>query len=392
MNLKNQQTPPINTGQIQVEVEQFFPKNNSELEKHWLLLEQTASKEFFLSWKWIGSWLETIGTNQQMYLVKAMQNNKVVGLGVFAEHNIVRHNLIASKQWFLHRTGQEEKDQIWIENNGFLLCEQNKNHVNNTMWQHLLTQHSNVDEFIVNLVKKSPDMNYDISVNNYQKFKQQQELGYKIALTNFSSLDNYLSTLSKNTRQQINRSIKLIMQQGELKFTPIEQPQDQIKLLEKTKHWHIQKWKNTLTPSGFENKIFCQFHNHLLGNTHPSATTIAASLNLNEEVIGAIYCFAENKNIYFYLSCIKPIENNKIKLGLVMHILMIEWLILQKNTYSEYDFLAGDAQYKRSLSSIRDEYYQLTIQKNRLKFTIETKAKKTASSLKNLKLMFAKQN
>lgn len=391
MNLKNQQIPPINTGHIQVEVEQFFPKNSNELEKHWLLLEQTASREFFLSWKWIGSWLETIGNDQQVYVVKAIQNKLIVGLGVFVEHNVIRHNLIPSKQWFLHRTGQEEKDQIWIENNGFLLCEKNKNHVNNAMWQHLLTQKSGVDEFIVNLVKNSPDMNYDISVNNYQNFKQQQELGYKIVLTNFSSLDDYLSSLSKNTRQQINRSIKLIKQQGELKFTPTKKSKEQIQLLEKAKHWHIQKWKNTLTPSGFENKIFCQFHNHLLNNMHPTATTLAASLNLNEEVIGAIYCFAENKNMYFYLSSIKPIENNKIKLGLVMHILMIEWLILQGNTYSEYDFLAGDAQYKRSLSNIRDEYFQLTIQKNCLKFAFEDKAKKTVTSLKKLNLMRAKQ-
>mgnify|MGYP000343733394 CR=1 FL=1 len=382
MNLKNHQTSTIGKGSVQVNVERICTKNFNTLKEQWLQLEQHANTDFFLSWKWIECWLKTIDDNQKIYLVKAKNNNAIVGLGVFVEHNIVRHNLIASKQWFLHRTGRENKDQIWIENNGFLLNDTYKVEVHDAMWQFLLNHKSNVDEFIVHVAKKSSDINWDITHKKYHTINQQQELGYKIPLAGLDCVNDYLTQISKNTRQQFKRSIKHLALQGEIEFSVIENPQEQIEVLEETKHWHIKKWQSTSTPSGFENKEFCQFHNSLLNTTHPTASTVVATLTVDKEIMGCIYCLSENGTIYFYLSCIKPIDNNKVKLGLIMHISMVEWLISQGNIYSEYDFLAGDARYKRSLSSVKNEYLKLIIQKNHLKFTLELALKKIFTTLK----------
>ncbi|TWX52482.1 GNAT family N-acetyltransferase [Colwellia hornerae] len=376
MNLKNHQISTISQGTVQVNVEQISSKNFNALEEQWLQLEHSANTSFFLSWKWIGCWLKTIADDQKIYLVKAQKNDIIVGLGVFIEQNIVRHNLILSKQWLLHRTGKEEKDQIWIENNGFLLSEADKEKTHDTIWHYLLKHHNNVDEFIVYVAKKNSFVNLNITNKKYSRINQQPEFGYRIPLTGLSSLKEYLSKTSKNTRQQFNRSLKHLAIQGELEFAVIEKPQEQREVIDNTKHWHTNKWRNTLTPSGFENKEFCKFHNSLLKSTHPTATTLMAAISLNKQLMGSIYCLSDKKNVYFYLSCIKPITDNKIKLGLIMHVLMVEWLILQGDKYNEYDFLAGDARYKRSLSPIKDEYLKLIIQKNSLKFKIENSLKK----------------
>jgi len=380
LNLKNHQIPTINQGTAQVSVKIFFMSDFKALEQQWLQLEQSATTSFFLSWKWIGCWLKSIGDDQEIYVVTAQQDKDIVGLGIFVEENIVKHNLIPSKQWYLHRTGKEEKDQIWIENNGFLMSESNKDETHNAIWQHLLEYKDNVDEFIVYVAKKAQFDHLNILNKKHNKINQQIEFGYKMPLAGLSCLKDYWSQMSKNTRQQFNRSIKHLEKQGDIKFTVIDKHQEQIETLANTKHSHINKWHETSTPSGFENTEFSQFHNSLLKSTHPTASTLMATLTLNNQLMGCLYCFTNEKKVYFYLSCIKPIADNKIKLGLIMHISMIEWLILQNEKYNEYDFLAGDARYKRSLSTIKDEYSKLVIQKNSLKFKIENTLQKIYSA------------
>jgi len=376
LNLKNRQIPAMNQGKVQVSVKQYCISDFKALEEQWLQLEQSAKTSFFLSWKWIGCWLNKIGGDQKIYIIKAQKNSVIVGLGIFVEQSIVRHNFIASKQWYLHRTGIETKDQIWIENNGFLMSESSKDETHHAMWHYLLKNKKNVDEYIVYVAKKSLFTNLVITNKKYDVINELFEFGYKIQLDGLSCLKDYLSQISKNTRQQFNRSIKHLAKQGDIEFTVIEKPEKQLEALNKTQHWHINKWHNTSTPSGFENKEFCQFHHQLLQSSHPTASTLMATLTLNEQLIGCIYCLSHEKNVYFYLSCLKPFSDNKIKLGIIMHIFMIEWLISNNNCYSGYDFMAGDARYKSSLSSVKDEYLKFTLQSKAIKFKIENTLKK----------------
>jgi len=58
-----------------------------------------------------------------------------------------------------------------------------------------------------------------------------------------------------------------------------------------------------------------------------------------------------------------------------MHNYVIKWLMENKQDVNAYDFLAGDARYKRSLSNAEDNYSLVLIQKKRLKFTIENALK-----------------
>jgi hypothetical protein len=381
LNLKNKQPPTISDGKVQVSIEQFNISEFKVLEEEWLQLENVAKTSFFLSWKWIGCWLKTVANGQEIYLVKAQKNNEIVGLGLFVEQNIIRHKLIPSKQWYLHRTGKEEKDQIWIENNGFLLSESVKKVVNSAIWDCLLAQKNNVDEYIVYVAKKSSIDNLIIYNKKYNTIIENPEIGYKIPLTNLASLEDYLTTRSKNTRQQFKQSLKHISKQGTVKFSIMENIAEQNELLENAKHWHIKKWNNTSTPSGFSNEEFNLFHNKIITTSHPNANTVMAKLTLDNNLIGCLYCFTHEKKVYFYLSCFKPYADNKVKLGLIMHILLIEWLISKNSHYSEYDFLAGDARYKSSLSTVKDEYLKLTLQRNSIKFLIENKLRKVYQNL-----------
>jgi hypothetical protein len=80
-------------------------------------------------------------------------------------------------------------------------------------------------------------------------------------------------------------------------------------------------------------------------------------LSLNEQKLAFIYLLKDNDCWYFYLSAIKSFEDNRIKVGLVAHLMIIEDAI--KNSIKKYDFLAGEARYKRSLSNQSGSTQQL---------------------------------
>ena len=69
----------------------------------WQDLEKRAESNVFLSWAWIGNWLEII--TGKVFLVEAVVNDQVVGLGFFVEKTRRIFGLFPIKQWHLHRTG-----------------------------------------------------------------------------------------------------------------------------------------------------------------------------------------------------------------------------------------------------------------------------------------------
>jgi len=371
LNLKNKE---IRDDTVNICIKKVTKDNFKEIENLWLSLESNSGPCFFLSWKWISTWFNQLKKTHKSFLLTAVQNNTVVGLGIFVERNNIRHKLLKSRQWLLHRTGDEALDQIWIENNDFLIRKENRAEISHAIWQHLTKEQNQVDEFVINLVNKTTFNKIDNQINKFSFIQSHHDFGYRVSLHNHENAASYMISLSKNSRNQIKRSNKLLAKYGEITFNVIFNRESQLELLNEAQQWHTDKWENTATASGFTNTNFVNFHKNLILSSSTSAQTFVAKLTVNGELFGCLYCFVQNKSVYYYLSCLKPMKDNKIKLGLMMHTLLIEWLILNKNEYTDYDFLAGDVRYKRSLSSDKDEYAQVIIQKNVLKFKIENAA------------------
>ena len=102
--------------------------NLNRLKEKWLSIEQKSSNvPFFLSWHWIGNWVQN--HQDDLYLVEVKDDDKLLGLGLLVK---------ASKRvGWLHKTGDERSDQIWIEYNDFLLVDENKDVIRREIIKHL---------------------------------------------------------------------------------------------------------------------------------------------------------------------------------------------------------------------------------------------------------------
>lgn len=329
----------------------------SRLEKEWLALEQQTQCSFFLTWAWIGGWLKQCIANQQpFYIVQAYNKNHLVGLAIIIKQQRKVFGFFPIKQWWLNRSGIETIDQCWIEENNFLMIKENQIQIqaaffeffkNNNSWQELIVGMCD-SQTITNFSSLSSHLNvlYD-------------DKGYAIDYKNINSSEHYSqSVLSRNTRQKIKQSEKLLVQQGELTLHVLVKPEDKVKHLKYISRLHIARWQTTETPSGFINASFSHIFDELI--IQPNVEIVY--LEQNSIALGYLIFFIHQDKVYFYLSALTSNSNNKIKLGMLLHHKAISHYL--QLGFKAYDFLAGDARYKKSLTN--NEYTQQMIAVYRL--------------------------
>jgi len=232
----------------------------------WQDLEKRAGNDVFLSWSWIGNWLEIISGN--VFLVEAVVNEQVVGLGFFVEKTRKVFGLFTIKQWHLHRAGNEKQDQIWIEHNDFLLDANISDSVREEMVRSICNFDPLVQEIIIGLSTS------DVLLSCAKSFRSKSlqlrplidALAYRV-----DTKETYVDeVLSKNTRSQVIRSEKLLNRLGNLDFYVVTGTKEVQKSLESIAKLHIDRWDKTNEGSGFTNPSFKKFH-HLITSDKSSA-------------------------------------------------------------------------------------------------------------------------
>jgi len=332
---------------IRIVIEQFNPFDKTSIASKWQSLEHNSNTNVFLSWQWISNWLDLV--TDKIFLIEAHRDNKVVGLGFFVEKTRKVFGCISVKQWWLHRTGIQQQDQIWVEYNDFLLDKSCSVVVREQMIKAVAGFDPSVKEVIIGL---SATENLDYFTHSFAKLNflgsnTVETSGYLASLSCLNG-DSLRKSLSKNTRTQITRSKKILQNQGKLSFEVFSAPQKLIELYPKIASIHIDKWQATNEGSGFSNPLFEGFHHLMALNSKNNMVQIAV-LTLNEVELGYLVNFVYNNKVYFYLSALQKNPDNKIKIGLTLHSEAMRYYAEQG--IESYDFLGGDARYKKSLSN-----------------------------------------
>jgi CelD/BcsL family acetyltransferase involved in cellulose biosynthesis len=331
--------------QHNVEVCHYTLHNTPELAEKWnQLYYRNSAPSVFLSWNWICRWLTTLPISP--IVVEAKFENQCVGLGIFyTKSKFIFPGWFVNQIW-LHRTGDSPLDQVWIEHNDFLLDSKVALEVRQAMIAYVsseMTWH----ECFIGLTDCNILQHFDTMADS--KRIDIDAPDYSVNLVDFSSVEDYLDSLSKNTKQQIKRSFKLLREHGPLLLQEIHSPEEQKIAFKEMADIHIEKWRKTEYGSGFDNPHFNHFHQTLLSADPKNQFSTIFCLILNEQKLAFIYLLKDNDCWYFYLSAIKSFADNRIKVGLVAHVMIIEEAI--KHSLKKYDFLAGEARYKRSLSN-----------------------------------------
>lgn len=312
---------------------------------------QADSASFFLSKPWLLNWLAVI--------------KSPVSVAVFYKDDLIIGFALIGKQsnwygdtYYLNQTGNAPEDQMWIEHNDIICAKQHKRGCRESLIS-ALQQRPKFHRFILSMVS---DQHWPL----LEVFTWSVESS-PVAYVDLSELQtkqiNYETTLSKNSKSAVRRAAKYIEKQyGEITMRIRHDNLHEL-LQQELAPLHIKQWQNTEHGSGFENPVFTKFLALLSKSNAPECRCEVLSFHAGDKTLGYLFNIISHNEVYFYLSAINYADaDNKYKPGMVIHKLAIEHYA--RLNYSKYDFLAGAARYKESLSTDTYTMYTIELAKN----------------------------
>lgn len=340
--------------------------NIHNLREVWLSIEDKIQVPFFLTWSWISCWLDTYSPN--LIVVSASFNNKPIAIGLFTRSIQKRRGLITSRQIRLNQMGEPLQDQIWMEYNDFICHDEHRESAVNACLR-ALDDDSHWDEVILSMM--SSDRAIEVARSNQHAVLEMILPCFVINLKPIR-LGNkpYIDFLTRNTRYQIRRSIRLYKERyGEIILGVADSTAQALDFFHQAGPLHILRWDD----SGYRNPQFVDFHENLIRRSFDENIIKMLKISAGNETIAIIYYHVSNSIVYFYLHGLRYENNSKFKPGLVAHSIATQYFVDQG--MDKYDFMGGYSQYKEQLADISENLVTVAIQRPRSRFKVENLAR-----------------
>jgi CelD/BcsL family acetyltransferase involved in cellulose biosynthesis len=346
----------------------------AELELAWRELESRADATFFSSWSWVGCWLKSLPASFEGQLLRAELNGAVVGLAIVVASAARRFRLLPMRLVALHSTGVPRYDTLTIEHNDFLVDRDHANDVRCAMFDCLARGNAYWDRLLLPGLCGAARQCMDVPPNT--TLSERSNPCYLVELGPMADgKRDYLDQLTGNTRQQIRQSLKAYQQRGPIELTQAEDIETAHEYLDRLITLHQARWTSKGRSGAFNDHYFVDFHRQLIERSFERKEIQMLRVRVGGTDLGYLYNFVHRGRVLFYQSGFDyDLIEKHGRPGLVMHTLAV-----RHNAglgHHTYDFLAGAARYKKSLSTSFEVLSWIVLHRQTRAFKIESVLRK----------------
>jgi Acetyltransferase (GNAT) domain len=309
------------------------------------LYRAACNRSLFLSRSWMETWLETYGGHFEATWLQWTWRGMTVG-GCLVLANASRIGIFRVRTLFLNTTGVTPDRSPLAEFNDILCVAGFEDAIiadaaallSNLRWDRFAasgyTDGGIIARVVLRLSSSEPEI--EKKAAPYIRF-------HDLAAGPFDG------GLTANTRGQIRRCRRIYEQTyGPVLATRAGTLTEALAYFEEMAEMHNARWRQKGVLGSFSNPLALTFHRSLISRLWSSDAVDMVCVKAGERKLGFLYSFIEAGKVYFFQSGFAYEQNQKLKPGLLTHLLVIE--NYRERGMKEYDFLAGDAQYKRSLA------------------------------------------
>jgi CelD/BcsL family acetyltransferase involved in cellulose biosynthesis len=338
-------------------------KNHAHVEQCWHILQENCPHHYFLSWGWISTWLNSLPLEQNIRFIAGFVDEKPM-LAFFAGTTIQKHALLRSHIASLNSTGNPHFDKIYIEYNAVLAHPQVKLDIELFLhackeipWDELRLPGLSA-QFVPQLD------NLHEKPQKYNAVIEEIPPAFYIDLEKVRQKNmNYLGMLSANKRSQIRRSIKEYEKDGPIEITEAQTTQEALLFLERLAEYHQKEWQQRGKDGAFSNNYFFRFHRSLISQRFQHGEIQLLRIATPGIELGYLYNFVYQGWVYCYQSGFNYLSSNQFRPSLISDYFAI--LHNARLGHRVYDFMAGESEYKRSLSTDSEPMYWLRLIRSR---------------------------
>jgi hypothetical protein len=297
---------------------------------------------YFVQSHVVKAWLSSMQKNTKMIFSLMMDSHKPVGVMILGRTQIPFLRYFSLKALTLMRSGATEIDQLWPEYVTPRCSVDYQSEI--CSWFEFVSKKANVSIVMAEVVLEEWSSNIAINSKNCAIYLDKMESGGRVV---FVDHEKWSPSILRQIRQTESFAKTTLGGEIVIREAFLE---NKMAWLHKTRHWHQNKWFGTGTPSGFDSGVFCEVIEGL--NRHSSMRVFGAFID--EKMLGTCIVLCSGKWAGFYLLSNKSYPSNHWHLGIWMHGKISELLSLEG--YECYDFMAGDARYKRQMATVMKTY------------------------------------
>lgn len=343
----------------------------NQLKALWTSLAPKANETVFQSWAWIDAWLHTM--LPKVIVLECKLAEQTVGICLLTQCTPKRYGLNINTL-YLQQTGLHYQDQIWVEYNQPLVDQRYQKEVIAAISHYVMAVLHTWDEWVLSGIMVSDRLFYT-DTSHFYIHQQWITPCFGVDLAALKTAGKpYIDTLSANTRYQLRRAEKKLVKRGHTGIARPGSVAEAITWFDEIGPLHIKRWGHSAEGSGFSNPDFVAFHHYVIAQYWQAGLVDIAALTVDNNRIAFFYNFSFKGVIYFYLGAVVFETDNQIKPGLLGHAMLIQHYLEQGAVF--YDFMGGDALYKRRLGQVHNYIESITLKRKTLFTFFEQSARK----------------
>lgn len=345
----------------------------AELAAEWTALEARARHSFFVSWTWIGAWLDALPGELRPCLLRARRGQRVVGLALFVPGRDRTLPLIGGRGLWLHATGRPELDAIAIEHNGPLV-DANEPGVAAAMldylcrrmgpWRRVTLPHLQPAQAAIPAVNPA--------TTAHGGTRRHDEASWMVDLRAVrASASGYTGLLHAKTRYAIRRTRAACEALGPIRLTVAEGRAAVQEAMPRLARLHAQRWQRREGGSSFLLPFTQRFHDRLLPAGCDRGEVQLLSVTVGPHELGHLYSFVHRGRVSFYQSGVDyELLGPKMSPGLLMLALAIEHNA--SLGHEAFDLLGGAGHYKKDLATHQETMSTVVLERHDWRLALET--------------------
>ncbi|HVN19423.1 MAG TPA: GNAT family N-acetyltransferase [Dongiaceae bacterium] len=302
---------------------------------------------FYLSEDWISAWLEVFGTSLRPRILVFEEERQPVAACVLTRTTEPRGPFRVSRM-VLNTGAEPQPERTLTEFNNILCCRGKEEAVARALGAYVNGERW--DEFTIDGIDPGPLLTA-LQIKAFPKLPASIALRptYSVNLEQLRrNKTRYLETLSANTRAQIRRSLRELGGPDRVDVQIARDLPQAEHLFAEMCALHQKRWQARGETGAFANNNRVEFHRALIRRAYAKGSIHLVRVASAEQTVGILYNFVRNGKVYFFQSGFQYTQGQRLKPGLVTHASAIQKYL--ELGFSEYDFLVGDARYKRSLA------------------------------------------
>jgi CelD/BcsL family acetyltransferase involved in cellulose biosynthesis len=311
------------------------------------LAESSEQCSFFMTPAWVETWLEVFGPRMKVSIVVFEAAGEPVGACLLVTTSR-RAVLIPLRRIVLNTSGENAADTTYLEFNT-LLCRGGWEERVAAALAALLSE-TEFDEFALDGF--SAGAAYEALKKAFAGLDLQEQWhpSYHVDLAALrDSGKTYEQTLSGRRRQRLRFYTRLYSPWGSLQVQAASDVDTALAMLDEMAELNIRRCAAYGRRSVFQSPHFVAFHQSLIRKCLSRTGVQILRLAAGSRTVGLVYSVLHRRRVYAYQCGFDYGDDKRMSPGMTTYAHIIQYCL--ERGFDDFDFLSGDVDYKRVLST-----------------------------------------